>query len=187
MGAKEAFEKSFRELVMKMPYFKITVTEICREAHLSRKTFYDNFQDKEEILEAIFEDDVVKPILTMNSLLSVNQSRDLMEMYMQNVYTPICNDKEFYQRLVRPMKGVDDTFIRVVTNSLEKLNHHIMADVSSAEGVEREYVAYFFASSQAMLMQKWIFDGMPLTPEELGSLYKKMTGSYWETNSRTLS
>ena len=123
---------------MKMPYFKITVTEICREAHLSRKTFYDNFQDKEEILEAIFEDDVVKPILTMNSLLSVNQSRDLMEMYMQNVYTPICNDKEFYQRLVRPMKGVDDTFIRVVTNSLEKLNHHIMADVSSAEGVERD-------------------------------------------------
>ena len=187
MGAKEAFEKSFRELVMRLPYWKITVTEICREAHLSRKTFYDNFQDKEEILEAIFENDVVKPILTMNSLLSANQSRDLMEMYMQNVYTPIYKDKEFYQRLVRPMKGVDDTFIRVVTNSLEKLNHQIMADFSPAEGIEREYVAYFFASSQAMLMQKWIFDGMPLTPEDFGTLYKKLTGAYWEANSSVSS
>lgn len=187
MGAKEAFERSFRELVKDLPYSKITVTEICRKAHLSRKTFYDNFQDKEEVLEAIFEDDVVKPIITMNALLTARQSFDLMELYMQNVYTTIYEDKDFYQRLVRPMKGVDDTFLRVVTHSLERLNHSIMSEVSTVQGLEREYVAYFFASSQAMLMQKWIFDGMPLTPEELGTLYKQMAGYYWESNSKVSS
>ena len=175
MGAREAFERRFRELVMEKPYQKITVTEICRKAHLSRKTFYDNFQDKEEILQAIFEDDVVKPVRTMNTLLSVRQSRDLQGIYMQNVYVPI-----------RPMKGVDDTFVRVVTHSLERLNLEIMGDSEISSGLEREYVAYYFASSQAMFMQKWIFDGMLFTPQELGTLYEKMTGFYWLDNSKDI-
>ena len=59
MGAKEAFERTFRQLIMTMPYSKITVTELCRKAHLSRKTFYSTFQDKEAVLESIFVEDVV--------------------------------------------------------------------------------------------------------------------------------
>ncbi len=186
MDAKSAIEKAFRELVLKMPYAKITVTEICRNAHLSRKTFYDNFQDKEGVLQAIFEDDVVTPILTMNTLLTSKQSRDMMGVYMQNIYVPIYEDKEFYRKLVRPMKGVDDTFIRVVTNSLVELNMAIMEDAAISNDLEREYVAYYFASSQAMFIQKWVFDGMPFTPQELGNLYEKMTGFYWRDNSKDL-
>ncbi|MGN0059821.1 MAG: TetR-like C-terminal domain-containing protein, partial [Coriobacteriales bacterium] len=87
--------------------------------------------------------------------------------------------KEFYQALVRPMKGVDDTFIRVVTHSLETLNNEIIAELSSTEGYEAEYASYFFAASQAMLVQKWIFDGFPIEPKELAALYKKMLNEYW--------
>ena len=186
MDAKGALEVAFRNLVLKMPYAKITVTEICRDAHLSRKTFYDNFQDKEGVLRAIFEDDVVKPILAMNTLLTSRQSRDIMDVYMQNIYVPIYEDKEFYRKLVRPMKGVDDTFIRVVTNSIAELNMVIMKDLAISSDLEREYIAYYFASSQAMLMQKWIFDGMPFTPQELGVLYEKMAGFYWRDSSKNL-
>ena len=166
MGAKEAFERTFRQLIMTMPYSKITVTELCRKAHLSRKTFYSTFQDKEAVLESIFVEDVVVPIREMNRLLSVEQRRQLTNVLMENVYTRIWDDKEFYQALVRPMKGVDDTFIRVVTHS-------------STKGCEAEYVSYFFAASQAMLVQKWIFDGFPLEPKELAALYKKMLNEYW--------
>lgn len=35
-----------------------------------------------------------------------------------------------------------------------------------------------------MFMQKWIFDGMPFTPQELGVLYEKMTGFYWLDSSK---
>ena len=62
-----------------------------------------------------------------------------------------------------------------------------MGRISDISALELDYVAYFFASSQAMLMQKWIFDGMPLTPEELGTLYKQMAGYYWESNSKVSS
>ena len=179
MGAKESFERAFRQLVADKPYAKITVTEICRKAHLSRKAFYDNFQDKEGVLEAIIDDALVKPIVTMNDLLTKEQAKSMMSVYMENIYVAIFDDKDFYQALVRPMKGVDDTFIRVVTHRLERLNGQILSDLDTGTALEREYAAYFFAASQAMLLQKWIFDGMPLAPKELGLLYRKMNDSYW--------
>ena len=179
MGAKEAFERVFRQLVLEMPYSKITVTEMCRKAHLSRKAFYDNFQDKEAVLDAIIDDALVKPIVTMNDLLTHEQAKSMMSVYMENVYVAIFDDKDFYVALVRPMKGVDDTFIRVVTHALERLNLQILKDHSRDDALEHEYAAYFFAASQAMLLQKWIFDGMPLTPKELSTLYRKMNESYW--------
>ena len=179
MGAKEAIVRSFREVIAKKPYPKITVTEICRQAHLSRKTFYDNFQDKEAIVEAIFDDGVVKPIRMMNDMLSTEQAKSMSDIYMENIYVAILDDRDCYQRLIRSIRGVDDTFIRVVTHSLERLNDEILSDLTAMDALEREYIAYFFASSQAMLLQKWIYDGMPLSPKELGALYKKMTASYW--------
>ncbi|NLJ87975.1 MAG: TetR/AcrR family transcriptional regulator, partial [Epulopiscium sp.] len=36
----------------KMEYDKITVTEICRNADLDRRTFYRNFDSKNDVLEA---------------------------------------------------------------------------------------------------------------------------------------
>ena len=179
MGAKEAIIRSFRAVLADRPYLKITVTEICRQAHLSRKTFYDNFRDKEEIVEAIFEDGIVKPIRTMNEMLTTEQAKSMASFYMENIYVKILDDREYYQRLVRSIKGVDDTFLRIVTHSLERLNQEILSELTDIDDLEKEYIAYFFASSQAMLLQKWIFDGMPLTPKELGALYGKMTGPYW--------
>lgn len=179
MGAKEAFERSFRELILTMPYQKITVTALCRKAHLSRKTFYDNFQDKEGVLEAIVHDSLTKPIATMNDLLTIDQARNMMDVFLELIYASIADDREFYQALVRPMKGVDDTFIRVVTHEIEMLNHGIIDRVTNVNAMERDYVAYFFASSQAMLIQKWLFDGMPLTTKQLAALYKKMGVGYW--------
>lgn len=179
MGAKESFERSFRQLVLTKPYSKITVTELCRKAHLSRKTFYDNFQDKEGVLEGIVHASLVKPIATMNELLTLEQAMNMTDVFMELIYNAISEDRDFYQALVRPMKGVDDTFIRVVTHEIERLNYDIIDRLASSSPLERDYAAYFFASSQAMLIQKWIFDGMPLTTRELAALYKKMAGGYW--------
>ena len=166
MGAREALESSFKKLVMRHPYCKITVAEICREAHLSRKTFYVNFQDKESIVASIFEQGAVEPIRTLNATLTHEQAS-----YFET-------EKDYYQKLVGPMFGKDDTFIRVVTRSLFTLNQEILGEFE-IEDLEREYVSYFFASSQAMFCQKWIADGMPISPKRLADIYHSMAFSYF--------
>lgn len=38
-------------LMQRQPYNTITITQICQEADIARKTFYRNFEDKEDILD----------------------------------------------------------------------------------------------------------------------------------------
>lgn len=181
MGARDAIQRTFRELLKEKPYSKITVTEICRASHLSRKTFYSNFQDKEDIAESIFEDGVIAPIRTMNEMFTIEQRSSLSDMIMESIYEAVAEDGGYYRDLVEPMKGTDDTFIRIATRSLERLNNEILDSIADLDEREQEYTSYFFAASQAMLIQKWIFDGMPFAPKELFELYKKMMSSYWHS------
>ena len=179
MGAKEAIEGSFKNLVMRHPYTKITVAEICRDAHLSRKTFYVNFQGKEDVVASIFERGAVEPIRTLNATLTREQARSISIMYTENLYGYFESEKDYYQKLVGPMFGQDDTFIRVVTRSLYALNQEVLGQLHKGTDLEREYVSYFFAASQAMFCQKWIADGMPISPKQLAELYRSMAYSYW--------
>ena len=178
MGASEALEASFKKLVLRHPYSKITVAEICREAHLSRKTFYVNFQDKEDIVASIFERGAVRPIRALNAALTREQARSISVAYTENLYSYFESEKDYYQKLVGPMFGQDDTFIRVVTRSLFTLNQEILGEFE-IEDLEREYASYFFASSQAMFCQKWIADGMPISPKRLADIYHSMAFSYF--------
>jgi len=179
VGASEALEASFKKLVLRHPYSKITVAEICREAHLSRKTFYVNFQDKEDIVASIFERGAVRPIRALNAVLTREQARSISVAYTENLYSYFESEKGYYQKLVGPMFGKDDTFIRVVTRSLFSLNQEILGQDDIGTEQEREYVSYFFASSQAMFCQKWIADGMPIPPKRLAEIYCSMAYSYW--------
>ena len=179
MAAKDAIEASFRKLVEQMQYEKITVTEICRNAHISRKTFYANFDDKEAIVDAIFEEGAIAPMRALNDVLTEEQAKSISSVFTENLYSYFQSEKKYYQRLVRPMFGHDDTFIRVVTRAIAKFNDEKLVQCFQGAELEREYVSYFFASSQAMFVQKWIADGMPMGPKELADLYNKMAASFW--------
>ena len=90
-----------------------------------------------------------------------------------------CTRKSTNQTL-STARGRDDTFIRIATHAIYDLNiniltaHEWMGDIRKAD-----YTAYFFASSQAMFMQKWVSDGMPYSPHELAKLYEEMTRQFW--------
>lgn len=99
-----------------MPYRSITVGDICERAHLSRKSFYANYHNKEDIVSRMFIKDSVKPLREINAIFSRGQGRDMYQVIQQKIYEKIYEDKDFYRSLIGPMKDVDDTFIRVATN-----------------------------------------------------------------------
>lgn len=52
----ESLQGALLQLVVKMPYDSITVTELCRKAGVSRMAFYGNFNSKDDILQKIVTD-----------------------------------------------------------------------------------------------------------------------------------
>ena len=46
---KERIARTFLECMETTPYGKINVSQLCERAHISRKTFYYHFEDKERL------------------------------------------------------------------------------------------------------------------------------------------
>ena len=76
MKTKELLADSFRSLVLTMPFQKISIKMITDGAHVIRPTFYNYFQDKYEVIEFLFDQDIGSKVEVM-----------------------IENDKEYYHRL----------------------------------------------------------------------------------------
>ena len=52
---KEQIENGLMNLMMQGPYQDISVTDICREVNIPRRTFYHYYGNKEDVLESIIE------------------------------------------------------------------------------------------------------------------------------------
>lgn len=49
-------QKSLLDLLQNNEYGNVTVTDICRQANIPRRTFYHYFSSKDEIVDSIAED-----------------------------------------------------------------------------------------------------------------------------------
>ena len=177
-----AIEQSFRELLCDKRYKSITVKDICERAHVSRKTFYTNFRDKEDIISYIFKRDIIQPLHHINAVFTCEEAKSMTSTIQTKIYRTIFEDREYYRNLVVSMKGRDDTFIRVATNAIYEFDCEVLNRIGfKGDEQHADYISYFYASSQAMLMQKWIFDNFSLSPDELSRLYFSMTLEFWRT------
>lgn len=185
MDIKTNVEQSFRSLLKRMPYRQISVAAICDEANIARKTFYTYFDNKEDIVYHIFKRDVVDPQISLHQLLPSEVASSNALVFNTKLYELILQDKDFYHTLVGPLKGVDDTFIRIATRSIGVLNRMILEEGHYFDSEwELDYASYFFSASQAMLVQKWISEGMKIPPEDLGRLYHTLAIDFWAKNKR---
>lgn len=185
MGAADAIVQGFRELLEILPYDKIAVYQICEKAGVSRKTFYVHFQNKASIVNRIVYDDVIAPLVKMNEVLPVvidndNMVSTLPPVLNESIYKAIYRDKEFYSRLCCHAGSLDSPFVDAFIVGVQDLNHKILDVVGySIDPWERDYIAYFFSSSNALLIQRWIRSGMTVPPEKIAALYDRMSMSFW--------
>ncbi|NGM17469.1 TetR/AcrR family transcriptional regulator [Xiamenia xianingshaonis] len=180
---KGALERSFRQLVLERRYRSVSIGDICKEAHVSRNTFYDYFQNKEDLLATVFRNDAFRAIEQFHTMFSCDELRDIKQVeytLVSKMYSGLLNEKELYSRLVLSMHGNDNSFIRAVTKVIYEFDRQHLKKIGY-RGSERraDYVAYFFASSQAMIMEKWILDGFAMSASELATLYNNLTYSFW--------
>ncbi len=185
MSGTDAIIKAFKELVATTPYDKITVYEICEKAGVSRKTFYVHFQNKSGIVSKIVYDDIVKPLSQMDDVFPTlvgtpSIIKSLPELLNQNVYKAIYEDREFYSRLCCMAGSIDSPLVDAFSSGIQFLNLKIMDTLGyKAPDWKKDYISYYFAAGNAILIQRWIRGGMTVPPEELAELYSSMSTPFW--------
>ena len=141
---------------------KITVTRLCREANLSKQTFYSHFKDKQDLIAWIFTTDVNNLEPRQGERYSVSDLRQSFDRLLAR--------KAFYQQAFATDKGhslkahIIHRVIRQNTQWLEE------SDPAALEDSRAMYEIAYHAYGSFACVQWWLQDAYPISIEELAAL-----------------
>ena len=164
---KDLLALSFKELIMKMPFEKITVKMITDGADVIRPTFYKHFQDKYEIIEYILKKEIKNKIWV---LIENDMEDDLLRL----LFTCLSKDKEFYKRLylIEGPNSFDHLMFQFIYDTLlTLLNKYPLKSPAKLQILSRETIARFYTFGLADSVKYAIMHDITYTPEEISAAY----------------
>lgn len=90
-ATKHQLAESFKELMLKGSFDKITIRMITEQAGVIRPTFYNYFQDKYEVMEWLLEEEVFRPVFEM-----VEDGMEREAIYL--LFRKMEKDQQYYQK-----------------------------------------------------------------------------------------
>lgn len=164
---KDLLTSSFKELIMQVPFEKITIKMITDGAGVIRPTFYKHFQDKYELLEWIFEKNIKENIQV---LIENNMEEDMFRLLCS------CLEKEraFYKKLYAiqgPNSFEELMYQYVFTILLDLLNRYPLKSPDKLATLSKDAVARFYAFGLTDSLRYWILHDTEYTSEQLNEAY----------------
>ena len=156
METKQKIIDTYKILVRENKTADISVAEICRRTEISRKTFYNYFKDRYELLEKIMFDEIEKPLLQgIKQGFTYNET-----IYL--VFENLLLEKDFYK--IALMEDCQNSLFDSLTECLSKIITQCNDRTGFTEE-EIEFINYKYAALMVMLIRKWIKCGMKQSPE----------------------
>ena len=162
-------KNEYRSMVCSMPMGKITVSDLCQRAGVSRKTFYAHFTDLEDVLAKILNDDVTEPLtriyphaLTMGEDVSARLLNELS-------YKGVLEHKDFYTHIVT--RNEERIFTRALQRCLRDTQDYANEVLGAPHTEQYDYASRFLAAGQAAIIIHWIRTGMQTPTSDLGTWF----------------
>lgn len=174
--AKTRIIETFRALVVSEGYADVTVSQMCSEAHISKRTFYKYFETKQSLLEEIVRRDTVEPSLLLLTALFSDQQADVGPLIMQTTFNIIYENKEFYQALLS--NNSKSSLRKIMNDQLYHFANQLFIQgpgQKHVQGIELDYVCWFFASSTISTLEWWCNHHFQPEPKEMARIYETWT------------
>lgn len=179
MGGKvitqDAIALQTKELLRKRPIEKISVTTICDNVGIDRKTFYRYFKDKYDVIDWIYFHDFfedMKPQPEWN-----------IWDYFTEITRQLHTDPAFYANAFKN-RG-QNSFRDYGTDLLIPIIHEEYGDLFATQEEEQFFIHHAlnwtFDACQVWLSQKPL-----LTPEEFGKKYKDLFRKFSSRSSKLI-
>ena len=159
---KQAIASSFKELMKIKSFDKISISDITKNCYLNRQTFYYHFQDKYELMNWIYYNEIFLPLvdnLTENTYQ--NKFEQMFIKMKDNIYV--------YQNALSTNNeyGFKDYLISI----LEEL---IIILLENKKTLDTKFCTYGLSS----VIIDWVRRGMNETPQDLAKWMSEMLISF---------
>lgn len=166
--AASAIEGSFRSLVKKTGYAKLTVSRLCEEANVSRYAFYNHYSNKRDVLSSIFYKDALKKSEQIYHILPFDQFSEKPVILTKLIYDSIRDNRELYQRILR--EGNENELVLAMEQGLTDLHATLTKDVNRQPNDacrKLRYARVFSSGAQSALIVQWLKDDADVSSQEL--------------------
>lgn len=164
---KTLLTASFKELVLQVPFEKITIKMITDGAGVIRPTFYKHFQDKYEVLEYIFQKEITDKI-------QVLIDNDMEEDIFRLLCSCLEKDHAFYKKAYE-ITG-QNSFEELMSDYLyhmflRLLEKYPLKSPSPLDVLTKEAIARFYTFGLADSLRYWISLSNPYSAEDINKAY----------------
>ena len=165
---QKALKRVMLELLDKKDISKITVSELAALADIGRGTFYLHYKDPYDLLDKL-EDELLKQI-TAHTPLDIESGDDWLLVHLENIWDYIYNNKETFKIMMN---------YRNKGRFIEKIRQTSGRDIlkkyqGDLDNLPDYYAAIYVISGTLGIFLQWMEDGMPIPPDILAKVVKKI-------------
>ena len=151
---KRALEQSLKNLLLKKPLTKITVTDIAEDCGINRMTFYYHFKDIYDLVEWSCLEDARKA-------LEEKKTYDTWQQGFLQIFEKVKENKPFIMNVYHSVSREQiETYLFHLTHDLL---YGVVQEKAKGTGIseaDQSFIADFYKYSFTGVMLDWIKDGM---------------------------
>lgn len=161
---RDQFLHAFFALLENKEYDEIKIVDICNKAHLSRKTFYTYFNNKEDLLDYLAQ--IISLCYSETDDKSGHYHYFNFFYHMQNALALLTKNNLWYEMASR-----------VKRKYMDLLYPHDWTEILGEQVDNKDLFLEFMSYGSARLVELWCLSGFQKTPEELSALVEKIQGN----------
>ncbi|MDD7281454.1 TetR/AcrR family transcriptional regulator C-terminal domain-containing protein [Floccifex sp.] len=146
---KQALSNSLKQLMNEIPFDKISVGQICERCGMSRKSFYYHFKDKYDLVNWIFDSEIIKVI---SNDLNINCYQDRWKL-IEDTCDYFYENRRFYRKALQ-IKG-QNSFCDHFREFLEPVLKYRLSEIIGNDKID-DFVLNFCNDAIIDAMVRWI-------------------------------
>lgn len=170
--SKNLIKKAVAKLIHEKEMTKITVSDIIREADISRGTFYAHFSDVDAVISQIEAEEFKNLMEYVDRFGFENITTNVSEFIMR-ICEYLSRDKEYYRMLTQ--SNILNNFIwRLLNAYYERLLENVLMNSSIKDKDEANLYLIYITSGAKTAILSWLNDEIKGTPEQIGERLGKL-------------
>ena len=164
---KKALKGAFAKLISKVPYNKLSIIDICKEADVHRATFYNYYSSKEDLFSSIIEDtkDVFLSKFFEQNKYSPNSRSDVINYIIDSFIEHCSSISPYLQNVVKAQNP--ETIKHIMNKTLFTNLYQVLSLFpSNNQNLPKDFICSFYSGALTNIIF-WYMDNPNVSKEKL--------------------